>query len=154
MATHSRILAWRIPWIEEPGGLQFMESQRVGHDWATLLTHSLTHSSSTLMTVTDRAVGRRFSIVSVVFKSWHLPHARSCSGHWGQSSEQNSSHGALFHCRRQITSSYRMCQKMLSAVEEGDRGKRVQGLRKMIILFSETLHTNDFPSKSAFVIPT
>ena len=32
MATHSSILAWRIPWIEEPGRLQFMGSQRVGHD--------------------------------------------------------------------------------------------------------------------------
>ena len=35
MATHSSILAWRILWTEEPGGLQSMESQRVGHDWAT-----------------------------------------------------------------------------------------------------------------------
>ena len=32
MATHSRILAWRIPWTEEPGGLQAMGLQRVGHD--------------------------------------------------------------------------------------------------------------------------
>ena len=32
MATHSSILAWRIPWTEEPGGLQSIESQRVGHD--------------------------------------------------------------------------------------------------------------------------
>ena len=32
MATHSRILAWRIPWTEEPGGLQSTGSQRVGHD--------------------------------------------------------------------------------------------------------------------------
>ena len=32
MATHSNILAWRIPWIEEPGRLQSMGSQRVGHD--------------------------------------------------------------------------------------------------------------------------
>ena len=32
MATHSSILAWEIPWTVEPGGLQFMESQRVGHD--------------------------------------------------------------------------------------------------------------------------
>ena len=32
MATHSGILAWRIPWTEEPGGLQSMGSQRVGHD--------------------------------------------------------------------------------------------------------------------------
>ena len=33
MATHSSILAWRIPWTEEPGGLQSMGSQRVGYDW-------------------------------------------------------------------------------------------------------------------------
>ena len=32
MATHSSILAWRIPWTEELGGLQPMGSQRVGHD--------------------------------------------------------------------------------------------------------------------------
>ena len=32
MATHPGILAWRIPWTEEPGGLQSMRSQRVGHD--------------------------------------------------------------------------------------------------------------------------
>ena len=31
-ATHSSILAWKIPWTEEPGGLQSMASQRVGHD--------------------------------------------------------------------------------------------------------------------------
>ena len=31
MATHFSILAWRIPWTEEPGGLQSMGSQRVGH---------------------------------------------------------------------------------------------------------------------------
>ena len=32
MATHTNILAWKIPWTEEPGGLQTMRSQRVGHD--------------------------------------------------------------------------------------------------------------------------
>ena len=32
MATHSSILVWRIRWMEEPGGLQSMGSQRVGHD--------------------------------------------------------------------------------------------------------------------------
>ena len=31
MATHSSILAWKTPWMEKPGGLQSMESQRVGH---------------------------------------------------------------------------------------------------------------------------
>ena len=38
MATHSSTLAWKIPWTEEPGMLQSMGSQRVGHDWATSLT--------------------------------------------------------------------------------------------------------------------
>ena len=32
MATHSSVLAWRIPWTEEPGEVQFIGSQRVGHD--------------------------------------------------------------------------------------------------------------------------
>ena len=35
MATHSRLLAWRIPRTDEPGGLQSMGSRRVGHDWVT-----------------------------------------------------------------------------------------------------------------------
>ena len=35
MATHSSILAWEIPWTEEPGGLQSVESQRVRHDRVT-----------------------------------------------------------------------------------------------------------------------
>ena len=41
MATHSSILAWRIPWTEEPGRLQFIGLQRVGHNGATPLTLSL-----------------------------------------------------------------------------------------------------------------
>ena len=38
MATHSSTLAWKIPWMEEPGRLQSVGSQRVGHDWATSLS--------------------------------------------------------------------------------------------------------------------
>ena len=38
MATHSSILAWEIPWTEDPGGLQSMGSQRVEHDLATSRT--------------------------------------------------------------------------------------------------------------------
>ena len=36
MAPHSSTLAWKIPWTEEPGGLQSMGSLRVGHDWSDL----------------------------------------------------------------------------------------------------------------------
>ena len=38
MATHSSTLAWKIPWMEEPGRLQSMDSRRVGHNWATSLS--------------------------------------------------------------------------------------------------------------------
>ena len=41
MATHSSVLAWRIPWREEPSRLQSTGSQRVGHDWVTSLSPSL-----------------------------------------------------------------------------------------------------------------
>ena len=39
LATHSSVLAWRIPWTEEPGGLQYMRSQRIGHDWSDVAQH-------------------------------------------------------------------------------------------------------------------
>ena len=48
MATHSSILAWRIPWTEEPGGLQSMGPQRVGH-----------HGSDLAHTLRDRWVSDR-----------------------------------------------------------------------------------------------
>ena len=64
--THSSILAWKIPWVEEPGRLQSMGLQRVGHDWMTslhvhdntdsvifsleiLLSYSRTHFATTNM---------------------------------------------------------------------------------------------------------
>ena len=55
MATHSSILAWKIPWTEEPGGLQSTGSQRAGHDWSDLActranskTHSLCYRDSSV----------------------------------------------------------------------------------------------------------
>ena len=44
MATHSSILAWRTPWTGEPGGLHSMGSQRVGHDWATNTTMTVSET--------------------------------------------------------------------------------------------------------------
>ena len=40
MAIHTRTIAWKIPWTEEPGRLQAMGSQRVGHNWETSLSLS------------------------------------------------------------------------------------------------------------------
>ena len=50
MTTRSGILAWRIPWIEKPGGLWSMGSQRVGHDW-TINTLTFKLEIITLSTV-------------------------------------------------------------------------------------------------------
>ena len=44
MATHCSILAWKIPWTEEPGGLQSMGSQKVGYDQVT--KHTVIHTRS------------------------------------------------------------------------------------------------------------
>ena len=46
MATHSSILAWKIPWTEEPGGLQSMGCHRVRHDW---VTNTFTHFTTSLL---------------------------------------------------------------------------------------------------------
>ena len=46
MATHSNILAWRIPWTEEPGGLQSMGSQRVRHNLMTEHSPARGHAAS------------------------------------------------------------------------------------------------------------
>ena len=54
MATHSSILAWEIPWTEEPGGLQSMGSQRVRQDRTITLSITLSTLVETLVTlVTD-----------------------------------------------------------------------------------------------------
>ena len=42
VVTHSSILAWRIPWTGEPGGLEYMELQRVGHDRSDLALSTYT----------------------------------------------------------------------------------------------------------------
>ena len=47
VATHSSILAWRIPWIEEPGRLQSIRSQRFRHDWVTFTFTTFIRESET-----------------------------------------------------------------------------------------------------------
>ena len=62
MATHSSVLAWRIPWAEEPGGLQSMGSQKVRHSWehthssqsifGSTHTHTHTHTHTATHSIT------------------------------------------------------------------------------------------------------
>ena len=57
--THSSTLAWKIPWLEEPGRLQSMGSQRVGHDWVTELI--------IMSTVNQHQVISIYGFVSILF---------------------------------------------------------------------------------------
>ena len=52
MATHSSVLAWKIPWTEEPGRLQSMGLQRVRHDWAT------SHKGATAQKFSEGSISR------------------------------------------------------------------------------------------------
>ena len=54
MATRSSILAWRIPWAEDPGKLQSMGSQRVGNDWVTITQSYLLWASQLALMVKNR----------------------------------------------------------------------------------------------------
>ena len=62
-ATHSSTLAWKIPWMEEPGGLQFMGLLRVGHDWVTSLS---------LFTFHFHALAKEMATHSSVL-AWRIP---------------------------------------------------------------------------------
>ena len=58
MATHSSILAWRIPWTEEPSGLQSLGLQRVGHDWSDLARQRQTDSRACISTASSKSLSR------------------------------------------------------------------------------------------------
>ena len=63
VATHSSILAWKVPWVEEPGGLQSMGPQRVEHDWVT--EHTLFRLEAIWITAKEQ-------FLSVSFPHFHL----------------------------------------------------------------------------------
>ena len=65
MTTHTSILAWRMSWAEEPGLLQSLRSQRVGHDWATNISASNTSPVSQPTVI----VKNKTKFVSLIFES-------------------------------------------------------------------------------------
>ena len=72
MATHSTILAWRIPWTEDPGGLQSMGSHRVEHDW---VTHTHTSFKIPWKSLQLRGLLLSHSVVSDSLQPHGLQHA-------------------------------------------------------------------------------
>ena len=75
MAPQSSTLAWKIPWMEEPGGLQSMGSRRVGHNWATSFTHTSEKIQTPQQTLKDAQSGLGHS-------SWVLFYIRNIVGRW------------------------------------------------------------------------
>ena len=118
MANHYSILAWRITWTEEPGGLPSMESQRVGHDWATNThTHTHTHTQylSHRVAVKSKWVSTYYALIPVFSKSKHWQMFSCSSYHCHQSSSSPSPSSSL----PQAPSSYSPSASFLSG-EDGD----------------------------------
>ena len=82
MASHSIILAWRIPWTKEPGGLQSMGLQRIGHDWSDFGRKVITNLDSifksrdiTLPTKVHLVKTMVFPVVMYGYESWTVKKA-------------------------------------------------------------------------------
>ncbi|MES9332048.1 hypothetical protein ABEQ25_12175, partial [Cutibacterium acnes] len=70
MATHPRVLAWSISWIVEPGGLESVGSQRVGHDLATEQQPKYENIELTLDTAQFKASAMSLGNISWLFSLW------------------------------------------------------------------------------------
>ena len=66
MAIHSSILSWRIPWTEEPGGLQSRGSQRVGHNWEAN-THTHTHIQGSIEAQDYKIMSSPWKKMKIIF---------------------------------------------------------------------------------------
>ena len=66
IATHSSILAWRIPWTEEPGRMESKGSQRVGHDWVTEYVRKHLSRQFIKIFIIAKSTGKMPSISSVI----------------------------------------------------------------------------------------
>ena len=163
MATHSSILAQRIPWMEEPGGLQSMGSQRVGHDWVTSHTHKAKDMFPNLASVqpTDVLLARKFLVTTIKVRQrtvlclggvpgsflivlWpHLPHT-------GEPLLENPVSCSLPPWRKQDPERRgRLHSQQPQQKEEGSRGLN----RKAVILwFVRKMHIGHLDDRNLFLI--
>ena len=90
MATHSSILAWRIPWMEEPGRLQSMGSQRVGHDWVTSLSLSKLGLYQPLPWFSDELSSAQVTLWILIYPQLKTSPVMLLGRHWLQKDTQCS----------------------------------------------------------------
>ena len=72
-ATHCDILAWKIPWTEEPGGLHFIRSQRVGHSWAYTAAETQSDTAIRIKTKESERLwlkSRKYTIKKISSSLW------------------------------------------------------------------------------------
>ena len=105
MATNSSVLAWRIPWTEEPGGLESIELQRVQNDWSDLaLKHLKTRAAWIRLIQSNRLFTLCHKFVWELLTNWSPTHWKKIEdppGAWGNT-------GLEQHFCRTFTSSYNM----------------------------------------------
>ena len=110
VATHSSSLAWKIPWMEEPGGLQSMGSRRVGHDWATSLSLFTFHFHAL-----EKAMATHSSVLA-----WRIPGMGEPGGRPSMGSHRvghnwsdlaAAAAAALFRAWTELTASWRNSQQ-------------------------------------------
>ena len=86
MATHSSVLAWRIPGTEEPGGLPSMGSHRVGHDWSNLAAAAAAHASKVMLKILQarlqQSVNREIPDVQAGFRKGKGTRDQIANIHW------------------------------------------------------------------------
>ena len=79
IATHSSILAWRIPWTEEPGGLQFTGSQKVGHDLVTKQQYDYPHNSISILFIFFLSTLSKFTLVCLISSLKPISFSNACA---------------------------------------------------------------------------
>ena len=140
MATHSSILAWRIPWLEEPGGLESTGSQRVGHDCSDLV-HMHTHVISDQGSNTTKLKLIGFAFI------FNLKNMKTRV--WGKIVPQASSRKFLFSLWMSDSELKMKCSDINVPKEAAQRGQRNKGfplnVRAQMFSFS-TKATKSFPS--------
>ena len=98
MATHSSVLAWRIPGMGEPGGLPFLGSHRIGHDWSDLAIAMCAKLLQSCLTLCDPVdCGPPGSSVHWIFQTRILVWVAICFSR-GSSQPRNQTHISYVSC--------------------------------------------------------
>ena len=137
-ATHSSILAWRIPWAEEPGGLQSRGSHRVGHNWSSL---ARTHPYTQWLEIRLSLYSSPAYSLSRVADQIRMLSLKSLTPHTLYRGEGQQTRGSYRPCRSQLTTQ-RLRMKSPAAKGERDGGGKdwVFGISRCKLSYTEWIN--------------